>query len=111
MYLYNLLHTIESMYGLGHAGNSATSTSITDCWLTATGVNSIASANYTFTVMPNPASDVINFNCSATLNTPVTITVFDATGRIAGKYMMTNTNLEISTSAFAQGVYSYSITS
>jgi len=29
----NLLHTIESMYGLGHAGYSATSTSISDCWV------------------------------------------------------------------------------
>ena len=29
----NLLHTIESIYGLGHAGNSANSSSIINCWL------------------------------------------------------------------------------
>ena len=29
----NLLHTIESMYGLGHAGASVNGTSIIDCWM------------------------------------------------------------------------------
>lgn len=32
---YNVLRTLEDMYGLPHAGNSATSVPISDCWQTA----------------------------------------------------------------------------
>jgi hypothetical protein len=29
---YNVLRTLEDMYGLSHVGNSATATPISDCW-------------------------------------------------------------------------------
>jgi titin len=32
---YNVLRTIEDMYGLPHIGNSATATPILDCWTTS----------------------------------------------------------------------------
>jgi hypothetical protein len=35
---YNVLRTIEDMYGLPHAGNSATATAITDVWTTSSPV-------------------------------------------------------------------------
>jgi hypothetical protein len=42
---YNVLRTIEDMYGLPHAGNSSTATPITDIWTTPSG-RSAASASH-----------------------------------------------------------------
>lgn len=109
--LFSILRTIEDMYGLPHAGSAASGTTITDCWkIHTTGINNTASG-HSFKVIPNPASDVINFNCITTLNTPATIIVSDATGHIAGKYTITGSSLEVNSSVFAQGVYSYNIIS
>ena len=107
--LYNLLRTIEQIYSLPYAGNAATASAITDCWLNSTAVNKVTTSNYTFTISPNPASDVIKFNCNATPASIITITVSDAAGHIAGKYTMTGASLQVNTSAFASGVYSYCI--
>ncbi len=118
---WNLLHTIEQMYGLSYIGSASGSTSITDCWMnpavttcaaisSTTAVNNIVNTNdYSFKVMPNPASDVVNFNCSVTLSSHVNITITDATGRVTGKYAMTGTDLQVNTSAYAPGVYIYRI--
>ena len=107
---YNLLHTIESMYGLGHAGASATSTSITDCWLSSTAVKNVEGNHSAFTVSPNPASDVITFSCASLPTTLATITINDALGRKVGTYNMPGNTLEIATSSFKKGIYSYAVT-
>ena len=108
---YNLLRTIEDMYSLGHAGAAATATDITDCWqsISLLGVNNTATKTASFSVVPNPASDAITFSSSSALSSPATIVVNDAAGRVAGKYTITGTSLQVNTSAYAQGVYSYTI--
>jgi hypothetical protein len=107
---YNLLRTIEDMYHLGHAGNAATATDITDCWQTvSTGLNNVENKNNSFSVVPNPASDYLNFTSSNPINTAVNISVTDESGRLAGTYTMTGAELKVNTSAFAAGVYFYKI--
>jgi len=108
---YYLLRTIEDMYSLTHAGSAATATPITDCWqpITGLGVNNTVNKNLSFTIVPNPASDIVTFNCNIPLTSQATITVTDITGRIAGKYTMTGTSLQVNTSAYVQGIYSYAI--
>src|ERR1700733_3144696 len=73
--LYSLLRTIENMYSLPYAGSASSVTTITDCWRTSgtgswLGVNKTTTNNYRFKVMPNPATDMITFNCNNTLKTP-----------------------------------------
>jgi hypothetical protein len=52
---YNVLRTIEEMYGLPYAGNASTATAITNCWI-ITGINNSASISNIFTVYPNPSN-------------------------------------------------------
>jgi hypothetical protein len=108
---YNLLRTIEDMYGLGHAGNAATSTDITDCWKTVStaAVNNVANNNNVFKVVPNPASDYVSFTCNNPLNTVVNVSMTDGTGRLAGTYTMSGSELKVNTSSFAAGIYFYKI--
>ena len=107
--LYNLLRTIEDLYGLGHAGSAATATPITDCWLSTTGVNNAVTGNYSFIVMPNPASDMVNFKSDKPLSGTANVNITDVTGRTIGKYTMTGTDMSVKTSDFAAGVYFYKV--
>ena len=108
---YNLLRTIEDLYGLGHAGSAATATPITDCWLASTGVDNVVNDDYSFRVIPNPASELINFKCNKPLSETVSVNITDITGRIVGKYAMNGTNLSVNTSEFAAGVYFFKVLS
>jgi hypothetical protein len=108
--LYNLLRTIEDLYGLGHAGAAATATPITDCWINfPTGVNNVANNGYTFQVVPNPASEMISFRSDKAINGAATVSITDVTGRTIGKYTITGTETSVKTSDFAAGVYYYKV--
>jgi Phosphoesterase family. len=52
--LYNILRTIEDMYGLPHACNAATATAISGCWNTSNGIAENPDHDV-FSVFPNPA--------------------------------------------------------
>lgn len=119
--LINLLGTIETMYGLGHAGAPfsssipGTDTPITYCWkrvaadtTTPAAVNNYV-ANYTFKVSPNPATNQVTFHCNTRLNSDVAINVFDINGRFIGKYIMSNDELSVNTTVYAQGMYFYKV--
>ena len=107
--LYNLLRTIEDLYGLGHAGSAATATPITDCWLSTTGVNNVVTENYSFLVVPNPASEMVTFKSDKPLNGIANVNITDVTGRTIGKYTITGTDLSVKTADFAAGVYFYKV--
>ncbi len=113
--LYNLLRTIEDMYGLGYAGSAATSTTITDCWqndtavVVSTGINNVAAIDYSFKVVPNPASQMITFQSNQAVNESASLTITDAVGHFIGKYAVNGTDLSVNTSAFAAGVYYYKV--
>jgi phosphatidylinositol-3-phosphatase len=109
---YNLLRTIEDIYSLGHAGAAASSAAITDCWKATaaiSGVNNVAVNNYSFKVVPNPASDMITFNCNRSLAATATISVSDEMGRSIGNYAISGAQLQVNTSAFASGLYIYKV--
>jgi acid phosphatase len=52
---YNILRTIEDIYGLPYAGNASTAVPITDCWTLSGGLNESGDDNNAFSVFPNPA--------------------------------------------------------
>jgi hypothetical protein len=57
---YNVLRTLEDIYGICHDGLDSTVTPITDCWLTtATGINETPSPHFNFQIYPNPATNKI----------------------------------------------------
>lgn len=56
---YNILRTIEDIYGLPYACNAATAAPITNCWLNTTGVNENKSDERSISVFPNPSNEKI----------------------------------------------------
>jgi hypothetical protein len=113
--LYNLLRTIEDMYGLGYAGSASTATTITDCWqndtavIISTGVNNFATTDYSFQVVPNPASQIVTFKSSQAINEPASLTITDAIGHYVGKYTFNGTDLQLTTTQYAAGIYYYKV--
>ena len=106
---YNVLRTIENLYGLSYIGNAASATTITDCWR-ASGTGpwlgiSNNPADVSFTAYPNPASGQVTFACDGNRNTTTSITVTDPLGRMAGQYEMTGNLLKINTGNYAPGLY------
>jgi hypothetical protein len=61
---FNVLRTVEDMYGLGYAGAAASATPITDCWTTSAAPVAVA----------NPGSR------TSTVNQPITPLQLSATG-------------------------------
>jgi hypothetical protein len=61
---YNVLRTVEDMYGLPYAGNAATATPITDAWTTG----------------PAPVSVINPGNQTSTVGTPISNLTLSATG-------------------------------
>jgi len=58
---YNLLRTIEDMYGTTHAGNAASASAIHNCWINGykeSGNGELLLNNLQLEVFPNPASDL-----------------------------------------------------
>lgn len=54
---YNILRTIEDIYGICHDANDSTVTAITDCWLSpATAVNEIRTG-VNYKISPNPTNN------------------------------------------------------
>lgn len=81
---YNVLRTLEDMYGLPYAGNSATASPIDYCWKTnTTGIGAgSAVAPGRLAIFPNPAVDKINITIPSAIYNTVNLTVFDITGRL-----------------------------
>jgi acid phosphatase len=82
---YSFLRTIEDMYGLSYAGNSSTATSITDCWVSATGVPNgtalIPNAILLEQNYPNPFNPLTNLQFTIYNWQFVSVKVFDFLGR------------------------------
>jgi phosphatidylinositol-3-phosphatase len=105
---YNLLRTMEDIYSLGHAGNAATATDITDCWRAAasTSVQNLA-GHYDLKIVPDPANNEVVISCSNRNNAIINISVADVAGHIVGKYAMQADELHITTTGYANGTYIY----
>ena len=74
--------------------------------LPAVGINEQATTTFV-SVYPNPAQNQINFTVEATKVSA--IQVLDITGRMIDYIVVSNDNVSINTSVFANGVYSYAL--
>jgi phosphatidylinositol-3-phosphatase len=107
---FNVLRTIENFYGLAYAGAAATSTTITNCWkYPSSSISNVNVTTGTFTVYPNPASDVVTFAAAQAVTEPMELTITDVVGKVLGSYSITSADLNINTAAFPAGVCYYRI--
>jgi len=113
---FNVLRTIEDMYGLPYAGKASTASPINFCWTsTATAsapvVAAVKVANTTVSVYPNPATSWVNFSLNQVPQSRMLIRIFDVTGRLKGKYELAanSKNLKVNVSSFTAGNYFYQV--
>ncbi|MBP9790700.1 MAG: fibronectin type III domain-containing protein [Bacteroidia bacterium] len=80
---YNVLRTIEDMYGLVHSGNAANASPIHGCWTNGFRVNTNVSeiaTDFNLNLFPNPAVDVLNISYTLEEDANVSIRLISVTG-------------------------------
>lgn len=72
---YTVLRTLEDMYGLPYAGNSAAATPITNCWAFPTEIQDLK-IHESINLFPNPADEncMINFYSDRQQNVKIVVT-------------------------------------
>jgi hypothetical protein len=106
--LYNILRTLEDMYGMGYAGSAATSAPITNVWVQPAGINDATQNEGIIKMSPNPASSVLNFYAKGFEGNAPEIWITDATGRFVSKELISPSgSLALNTSNFSAGMYFY----
>jgi phosphatidylinositol-3-phosphatase len=84
---YNILRTLEDMYGLPYAGSSATATPITDCWAQiTTGISLSESSIDNALVYPNPAIENLNIEINNDKSENIRITISNMFSQIFAVY-------------------------
>ena len=80
---YDMLKTLEDMFNLPYAGNSATSTTIDEVWLTSSSASPINSGNAS-SVFPNPVTDLSNitFENKIGFNGQAKLQIYDVLGNL-----------------------------
>jgi acid phosphatase len=81
---YNVLRTIEDMYGTSHAGNASSVSSIHGCWVNGykqTADIELAGQGFRWEVFPNPASTMINISYEMEDVSDPNVTVYDNLGQ------------------------------
>ncbi len=87
---YNVLRTIEEMYGLADCANSDSVKPITFCWkTTTTGINQISINNNQLSIYPNPTNGIITITSTKNSNE---IKVTNLLGQVVFASPHTNTN-------------------
>ena len=112
---YNVLRTIEDMYGTTHAGNAAGASAIHGCWLNGyknPGVMNLPGEEFQWEVFPNPASGIINLSYGLKESLSASLTVYDNLGqKVSDLYLPQDgkelQQLSFSTSALGmtKGIY------
>jgi hypothetical protein len=80
---YNVLRTIEDIYGTTHAGNAASASAIHSCWINGykeSGNPDATADQFQWDVFPNPASDVINVDYRLEENTTASLVIYNNIG-------------------------------
>jgi hypothetical protein len=113
---YNILRTIEKMYGLSSCSAEGSVNPITDCWRSVTtSVNDITSATNDISVWPVPAKDNLNIKISSQTLDKGTITLVDITGREISKENVSiksgENTYSLNTQGISNGIYFVKITS
>ncbi len=81
---YNVLRTIEDMYGTTHAGNAASVSAIHGCWLNGYKSQSANSefSEVSLSIFPNPASDIISIQYELTEEAYANFTIYNNIGQV-----------------------------
>jgi hypothetical protein len=114
---YDVLRTMEEMYDLPYAGNSATATAITSVWKSeeTTAVKEI-SKNISVTVNPNPVSSTARLDISGIENYEnCTFIIYDVLGNEVKNYsselMMHHHSFTFNRDGIRSGIYFYRLAS
>lgn len=82
---YSILRTLEDMFGLPHAGGSATASPITDCWLSASEVSTRMTSIPATTVLgqnfPNPFNPTTHIGFTLQRSGFTSLKVYDTLGK------------------------------
>ncbi len=79
--LYNVLRTLEDMYGTSHAGNAASVSAIHSCWLNGyKEAASVAESNPEINIFPNPVKDIVNITFDLDENETATLNFYNSIG-------------------------------
>lgn len=110
---YDVLRTIEDMYELPYAGNSATANTIQEVWKTenTTSVNEIRQ-NISVQVTPNPVSSVATIEINGLKDiSECTFVVYDMLGNavknLTGQMLLHNGAFTFSREGIRNGIYFY----
>jgi hypothetical protein len=102
---YNVLHTLEEMYGLPYCDSSAYATSITNVWNSSTtGIEQVKSNDHV-TIYPNPNNGSFVVESSNTIKQ--TIQLYDVNGKMVLSQAL-NGKTTIDGSNLNEGVYNLS---
>ncbi|MBS1586792.1 MAG: T9SS type A sorting domain-containing protein [Bacteroidetes bacterium] len=107
---YTMLRTIEELYSLPLAGNTASYSPIYDCWRSAGLKNLNSSGESLLSVFPNPTSETATFRFNNRLGGH-TLSITDLHGHALYKHNTLSGTLTIPVSAYPDGLYFYSVTS
>ena len=118
---YNILRTIEEMYGLNFIGATANVTSIHGCWTNGfrmsakptTNESSVINENYSgWNIFPNPVYNELHATYYLTESADVSINIFNSTGSLIfeeklGKIENGNHTytIDVKEKKFPQGIY------
>ncbi len=106
---YNVLHTLEEMYGLPYCDSSAYATSITNVWKSnTTGIVKAISFVDEVNVYPNPNNG--SFVIEPSNATQQTMQVYDVNGKLVLSQTITG-KTNIDASSLNEGVYNISLQS
>lgn len=105
---YILLRTLEDMYGLPYAGNSASKNPITDCWVSITGIEN-SDKTESLTLFPNPAAESLTLAFYSNQQQNIKIIVTDMLSKtiinISKEVNVGKNNFQITTEKFTVGTY------
>jgi phosphatidylinositol-3-phosphatase len=104
---YDILRTIEDMYGLSYAGNAATAVPITNCWKIADGINEPGLNEKSFSIYSGPPGGGLSIKIECSGFVPVGfVEICNMLGEsIYKKTFNTSFPVEIDLNAIPHGVY------
>lgn len=102
--LYNVLRTIEDIYGTTHAGNAASVSAIHGCWLNGYKTNASDSdfSELQWNIFPNPVKDIINIQYELNNEAPANFKIYNNIGQVI--LNQSNTEEEKGTHQFSLSV-------
>ena len=106
---YSILRTLEDMYGLSYAGNSATSIPITDCWIELTTEIENSEKYESFKLFPNPASESLALEFYSNREQLIKINITDVLSRtivkINKEVHVGHNTIQVTTEKLTAGTY------